>query len=444
MTGLVFLSVAHKSRNRTNKNLLLVHNHYRIPGGEDTVVSNEYALLKSMGHTVTLYERHNDEIAGMTGFQRLALPFTFICSKKTAKEITSIIKEKHIDVILVHNTLSLISPSVYYAAKKAGIPVLQTIHNFRLICPKATLYRDGHICEDCVKKGLHCALLHRCYRNSLSQTLVAVISAMIHRKTGIYSYLHYICLTSFNRDRLLTLPSIIKTHTHIKPNFTAVQETIVPYKDRENTFIYAGRLEEQKGTKELLNAWYLLETGAKNHEDIPTLDIYGTGPETDYAQKYIEKHGLRRVNLHNPLPHADIIKTIGKTRALILPTKWYEGFPMTIAEAFGAGTPVIGTDLGNTGDLIKNTVEGSAKELNKNTVDEKEADHTRTLTTGCFTPLGALIDPADMEVSLAHIIEAWDSFTYDIAAFKKAAQKYGEEENRRIFTEILTKITKKQ
>ncbi len=420
-------------------NLLLVHNHYRLPGGEDTVVSNEYKLLKSMGHSVTLYERHNDEIAGFTGMQKLALPFNFIYSKKTAKEITAIIKEKHIDAVLVHNILSLISPSVYYAAEKAGIPVLQTIHNFRLICPKATLYRDGHVCEDCIKKGLHCAVLHKCYRGSFTQTLLCVISSKIHRKKGIYNRLNYICLTEFNRDKLLTLSGINKDRIYIKPNFTAAQETFIPYKDRENTFIYAGRIEEQKGTKELLDAWFILETKAKDPENIPALDLYGTGPETDYARKYIEKHGLRRVNLHDSLPHEDIIKTIGRSKALILPTKVYESFGMTTIEAFSVGTPVIGTDLGNTGDLIKNTV----AEPEKNTTGNTDAERTGSADSARFTPLGALIDPTDMEASLAGIIEAWDTFTYDTAAFQKAARKYGEEENKRIFTDILTEITQK-
>ncbi len=272
-----------------------------------------------------------------------------------------------------------------------------------------------------MKKGLHCALVHRCYRNSFFQTLIAVISAKIHRKTGIYGYLNYICLTGFNRDRLLMLPSIKKARTFIKPNFTAAQETIIPYKDRENTFIYAGRLEEQKGIKELLDAWYLLETKADDPEKLPKLELYGTGPETDYAKKYVEKHGLRRVDLHEPLPHREILKIIAGSKALILPTKWYEGFPMTIAEAFSTGTPVIGTNLGNTGDLIKNTFEGTAP------------DH------GCFTALGALIDPDDMEASLANIIENWEDFIYDEAAFAGAAKAYGEEENKRIFDGILKK-----
>ncbi|MBO4375378.1 MAG: glycosyltransferase family 4 protein [Lachnospiraceae bacterium] len=391
-------------------NLLIVHNHYRLPGGEDTVVQNEYRLLKSMGHDVTLYERDNKELDTMTGFKRLRVPFGFIYSKKTAKDITAIIKEKSIAVVMVHNTLTLISPSVYYAAARAGVPIIQTVHNFRLICPGALLYRDGRICEDCLKKGLHCALKHRCYRNSFTQTLLCVISSRIHRKTGIYGRLHYICLTEFNKEKLKNLPGIREENIFVKPNFTAMSEEIIPYAERDNTFIYAGRLEEIKGTGELLEAWYLLETKAKTPEEVPTLDLYGSGPMTETVRRFIENHGLKRVILHEPLPHEDIIKTIARARALILPTKWYEGFPMTITESFSVGTPVIGTDLGNTGDLIRGN-------------------------------LGALISPDDMQGSIAHIIEAWDTFAYDESAFRAAATAYGEAENKRLFTEILTRVT---
>ncbi|MCR5651283.1 MAG: glycosyltransferase [Lachnospiraceae bacterium] len=403
-------------------NLLIVHNHYRIPGGEDTVVQNEYELLREMGHEVTLYTRHNDEIGGLTGFKRLALPFEFIYSKKTAKDITELIKAKKIDVVMVHNTLSLISPSVYYAAVKAGVPVVQTIHNFRLLCPKATLYRDGHICEDCIQKGLGCALRHRCYRGSFTQTLLCVISTKIHRKKGIYGKLDYICLTGFNRDKLLLLSGTDKDRIHIKPNFTANAGNMIPYDDRKNTFIYAGRLEEDKGITELLEAWFLLETKAKDPKDVPRLEVDGTGSLSQTARKYVEKHGLKRVNINDPLPHDDIIKEIARAKALILPTKWYEGFPMTIAEALTAGTPVIGTDLGNTGDLIKG--------------GNNEAPHTNLP----FTGLGALIDPADMAGSIARIISSWQEFSYNKDAFEKAAVKYGKEENKRIFEEILAEV----
>ena len=152
--------------------ILIVHNYYQIPGGEDTVVANEKKMLEDNGHKVVLYTRNNNEIKTMNVFQKILLPFTSIYSFKTAREIKRIIKEENIDIVHVHNTLSLISPSVYYAAVKMNKPVVQTIHNFRMLCPGATFYRDGHICEDCVSKGLRCSLKHKCYRNSFIQIFI--------------------------------------------------------------------------------------------------------------------------------------------------------------------------------------------------------------------------------------------------------------------------------
>lgn len=138
----------------------MVHNYYQIPGGEDTVVANEKKMLEEHGHKVVLYTRNNAELKTMNLLQKMLLPFTTIFNPKTYREIKKIIKKEKIDIVHVHNTLNLVSPSVYYAAKAMKVPVVQTIHNFRLLCPGATFYRDGHICEDCVSKGLMCAVKH--------------------------------------------------------------------------------------------------------------------------------------------------------------------------------------------------------------------------------------------------------------------------------------------
>ena len=120
----------------------------------------------------------------------------------------------------MHNTLNLISPAVYYAAVKCSVPVVQTIHNFRFLCPGATFYRDGHICEDCVSKGLGCAIKHKCYRGSRAQTLVCVASTWIHRHTRILGKINYIALTEFNKKKLLQLKQIKSDRVFVKPNFT--------------------------------------------------------------------------------------------------------------------------------------------------------------------------------------------------------------------------------
>lgn len=210
--------------NQTKQKVLLVHCYYQIHGGEDTVVANEKKLLEDNGHEVILYTRDNSEISRMSVLRKLLLPFLSIYNPRTSRDIKKIIKENRIDIVHVHNTLHLISPAVFYAAVKCGIPAVMTVHNFRLLCPGAMLYRDGHACEDCIGKGLRCAVRHGCYRGSRAQTLIQALSAAIHRSTGIYRKISFICLTPFNRDKLLLINqkrmTIDPARIYVKPNFT--------------------------------------------------------------------------------------------------------------------------------------------------------------------------------------------------------------------------------
>ena len=137
--------------------ILLVHNYYQIPGGEDTVVANEKRMLEEKGHKVILYTRNNAEFQSGI-FSKLLLLFVAVFNPRTFFEIRKIIRKEQIDIVHVHNTLTLISPAVFYAACSMGVPVVNTLHNFRLECASADFYRDGKICEDCLKKGAVCAL----------------------------------------------------------------------------------------------------------------------------------------------------------------------------------------------------------------------------------------------------------------------------------------------
>lgn len=214
-------------------NVLVVHNYYQIPGGEDTVVANEIRMLKDHGHNVIFYNRNNSELNEISRFQKLLLPLNTIFNIKTYKEVCKIIKENDINIVHVHNTLNLISQSVYYAAVHCKVPVVQTVHNFRLLCPGATFYRDGHICEDCVEKGLKCAVKHKCYRNSTVETLACVLNTKFHRITGIYGKINYICLTEFNKSKLIQRKEIDENKIFIKPNFVENSVKFVPKEDRK-------------------------------------------------------------------------------------------------------------------------------------------------------------------------------------------------------------------
>lgn len=335
------------------KKVLIVHNYYQIPGGEDVVVANEKRMLEEHGNDVILYQRNNSELKGFSNVRKILLPFSTVFNIRTYRDIKKLIKDQQIDIVHVHNTLNLISPSVYYAAVQSNIPIVQTVHNFRLLCPGAIFYRDGKVCEDCVRFGLSCAVKHGCYRESRLQTAICVVSTMFHRMTGIYGKLNYICLTEFNKEKLLQFKQIESERIFVKPNFVKRTSEAVPDSQRENRFIFAGRIDKLKGMDILLNAWKLMGDKA------PELIICGTGPMEEWCKEYIAENNLASIEMKGFVPNSEVRKLIAKSKALVLPTQWYEGFPMSIVEAFSVGTPVVTSDLGNAGNLVTEGVTGS-------------------------------------------------------------------------------------
>lgn len=353
--------------------VLIVHNYYQIPGGEDTVVANEVKLLKEHGHEVFLYTRNNSELRSMG---KLKIAQNTIFNNSVYKEIKNIIKDKGIDIVHVHNTLNVISPSVYYAALDCHVPVIQTIHNFRLLCPSAVFYRDGHICEDCVNMGLNCAVKHSCYRGNKIQTLGLVTSLRFHRARHIYGKINYICLTEFNKNKLLNLKQIKPEQIFIKPNFTG-SDGIEISTTVKNQFIFAGRLDKTKGIILLLEAWKQFEMD--NAQD--SLIICGIGPEEQWCKNYIENNNLKRVKMLGSVTNHQVKQIMADSKALVLPTQLYEGFPMTIVEALSVGCPVLCSDLGNAGNIVEEKVTGYKFSA------ESAPDIVRTLELANSNPL---------------------------------------------------------
>lgn len=333
------------------QNVLIVHNYYQIPGGEDTVVANEKKMLEEHGHKVILYSRDNAELKQMSKLQKLLLPVTTIFNPRTYREIKKLIQLEKIEIVHVHNTLNLVSPAVYYAAKAMKIPVVQTIHNFRLLCPGATFYRDGRICEDCVQHGLKCAVRHNCYRGSKIQTLACVISTWFHRMTGIYGKINYICLTEFNKSKLLELKQIEPEKVFVKPNFVYSNNVFVPEENRENQMVFAGRLDKLKGVDILFEAWKRMGDTA------PKLVVCGTGSMEEWCKSFVQQNRVN-IEMRGFVSNIEARKLIANSKALILPTQWYEGFPMSIVEAFSVGTPVVCSDLGNAGSIVEEGITG--------------------------------------------------------------------------------------
>lgn len=402
------------------KRILIVHNAYKIPGGEDSVVANELQLLRDAGHEVTLYQKNNAEMDSYSLFQKLLLPLRSIYSRKTYREVRALIREHRIDLVHVHNTLLVISPSVYDAARSLSVPVVQTIHNYRLLCPNALFLRDGQICQDCLSHGLRQSVKHACYRGSRSQTLIVSLMLAYHRRRGTYRRLSYICLTDFNREMLLRLsvrgkPLLSPAQIYVKPNFTADPGVPIPYAEREPYFLFASRMDASKGIFVLLRAWEQYEQNAAHPKE---LVLCSTGPEEDAVRSYIQMHALSHVRMLGQLTHEDVITKMRYALAVCLPTQWYEGFPVTIAESFACGTPVIGSNIGNVGTLVT---------------------HGET---------GLTHAPADAD-ALANIFLQWDPSSETVQAMSERARKtyedaYSPEKNLEMLTKIYNNVLRKR
>lgn len=316
--------------------VLVVHNRYQLAGGEDAVVDAEVALLQNRGVDVRRYERHNDDIQHIS---RASAALQAYWSRQTVSELSDLMVQWRPDVIHVHNTLSLVSPSVYWVADRFGVPVVQTLHNFRLLCPQGMLLRDGQVCEQCVGKPVAWpSVVHACYRESALQSAVLAGLVAGHRALGTYSnkVARFIALNDFCRDKFVQggLPA---DKLVVKPNFVdlpAPDQSV----DRVGG-LFVGRLSHEKGVKTLVQA--------KRSDLALPVKVIGSGPMGDDVQAAFG------ADLLGFLPLAEIVEHMRRSAFLVLPSICYENFPRTVVEAFACGLPVIASRMGSMAVLVK-------------------------------------------------------------------------------------------
>lgn len=333
------------------KKVLMVHNFYQIGGGEHTVFENEVKLLRDHGHEVIEYTRSNDELK-KSKIKLIFSPFSTLWSFRTYRDVKRLIKEKNIDIVHCHNTFPLISPSVYYAARKCGVPVVQTIHNFRFLCPNGTFFCDGKVCELCRENGnFRSAIKNKCYRDSTIQTLIVVAMLTLHRFLGTYKKINYIFLTEFNKEKFKDLIDINGKNVFVKPNFVDVKQNQGDSREKGQIvkFVCAGRLEENKGIGLLIERWKSLSRDYYLH-------IYGYGTLKDQVEKATKEQ--ENVQYFGFKSQDEIFRDLRSSYGLIFPSIWYEGFPMIIAESFALGVPVLTTSMGNQADVINQSCGG--------------------------------------------------------------------------------------
>jgi len=326
--------------------VLMVHERYQQGGGEDVVADAEASLLREHGHEVTKLGEDNRAIPEVVGVRAgLELAARTIWSREGYRRVRLAIRATRPDVVHVHNSFPLLSPAVHVAARREGVPSLQTLHNYRLICPVASLFRDGAPCEDCVGRAVPWpGVIHACYRDSRPATLAVAAMLTTHRARGTWSrdVALYVALTGFARDRLVA-GGLPEDRVVVKPNFLA--ETPAKASSPGDRFLYVGRLTEEKGVRTLVEAWPRLGHGMPG-------SVVGDGP----LASSISWPG--RLTWLGARPRETVFELMRVARAVVVPSVWYEAFPMTVVEAFAHGRPVIASRIGSLGEIVEDGVTG--------------------------------------------------------------------------------------
>lgn len=322
--------------------VLLVHNYYQHSGGEDEVFRLEKKLLERKGHDVATYTVSNQAISNLS---KLSLGAASLWSTRTQHDLNIILKKNKPDIAHFHNTFPLISPSAYYACNQAGVKVVQTLHNYRLFCPSSThFYREGRICEICLGKTPPWpGIKYSCYRESRLETAVLTSMLTLHRwlKTWERRVNVYIALTEFARRKFIEggLPA---EKIIVKPNAVYLDPGSGVGNGKYALFV--GRISVEKGINTLLTAW--------RHLPGILIRIIGDGPLLEDVHMFITQYKLRNVEVLGSCEHDEVFNLMKGARFLIFPSEWYEGFPMTIVEAFACGLPVIASRLGSMEEIV--------------------------------------------------------------------------------------------
>ncbi len=391
--------------------VLLVHNVYQRPGGEDGVFACEGDLLEERGHRVLRYELHNDAVEGMG---RAALAARTVWSREAYAHVRRVVEAEGVDVVHVHNTLPLASPSVFHAAHAGGAATVHTLHNFRMVCPGNLLLRDGRICHDCVGKAFAGpAVRHRCYRGSAAATAAVAATTAIHRAAGTWDRAvdRYVALSAFARG-LFVEGGLPADRVAVKHNAPCGDPAVGPGGDY---VLFAGRLAEGKGLRVLLDAWAL-------DPSLPPLRIAGDGELADLVRAAAEADD--RIRWLGWLDADTLSWTTAAAGLAVVPSTCYEGWPLVAVEAMGFGTPVVATDHGAFPEMIDDGVTGRlvprgdaaalAAAVRGLTVDPARLDGMRDRTRARFA------ERFSRDVNYRQLRAIYDDAIAELAAARRA------------------------
>ncbi len=315
--------------------ILILHSRYLSgpASGENSVVDDETRLLQRNGHTVTSW---TPEPETGTTLKTVATAGRAVWGFSSAERVRRLIRSHRPDVVHVHNLFPTLSPAVLRTAAEY-VPVVATLHNYRLMCLPSTFIRDGRTCEDCLGRVPWPGVVHRCYRGSMAGSVVLGTSVTLHRIAGSYDRVAlFLAVSTFLRRKHLEA-GFSPERLLVKPNFSW------PMPRREGpgeVFLYLGRLSPEKGVETILRAW---------RPGLGTLVVAGSGPE-DGRLRAMAPSGIEFLGT---VDGSAVPGLLQRARALLLPSNWYEGQPRVVLEAYAAGVPVLASDVGGLPELVE-------------------------------------------------------------------------------------------
>lgn len=324
--------------------ILIVHNFYRQPGGEDAVFREEAQLLRAAGHHVVTMSADN---AAIESNGAMGDCLRSVWNRGFAGRVAEMVRQHDCDVAHFHNTLPIVSPASLRAARAAGAAVVATLHNYRMVCPSATLFRDGAVCESCTGKWFPWrGVANGCYRGSKLATAAVGLTTAVHHAIGTWRRQvdRFLVLSDFARDKFAEA-GFPDDKMVVKPNFVA------PFsgaRGRRDSVLFIGRLSAEKGIDTLLRA-------AMFAPDL-SVRIAGDGPLADQVGAAANR--LPNVTWLGNCNRERINEELGRAVCLAFPSQWYEGMPMTILEAFAARVPVVASRCGALPEIVEDGVGG--------------------------------------------------------------------------------------
>lgn len=332
--------------------ILIAHNRYRSasPGGEDRVVDQESLVLARAGHRVRRLERANDDIDHFSIAKKAVIPGQVLWSKSSAKILAQVLDDFEPDVVHVHNLFPLLSPSVLLLCRQRGIPVVATIHNYRLICSEGSLFRAGAICKECVGRSPLPAIRYGCFHGNRLATVPLALASVAHKHVWRSMVSAYIFVSTAQKQEFVSL-KLPEHRCFVKSNLAL---PAVPKTTTEDLVVFAGRLNEAKGLPVLMKAWDRFST--KHIRPQLRLAIAGSGPLEPEVRSWAQSRP--QVEFYGLQTRDQCAALMSRARAVLVPSQWPEVFGLVVAEAMAAGVAPIASAHGSFPELITDGFDG--------------------------------------------------------------------------------------